>query len=206
MKLFLASSADRTIQLLKSVNPSVGARVLFVANAADPYDNAYWVDLDRIRFQELGYQIKECDLKTIDSASFSAELTNADILHICGGSISYLGWLLNERGVVNVIVEAVRNEEIVYTGTSAGSMIVSEDLAMFSYDDKEEVEFVNRGFTKKGLGLVPWTIAPHSESPDFTDSHKKIIDELITNPTAVVLLHDNQALWVENDSVRFLNA
>lgn len=206
MKLFLASSADKTIQVLEEVCPTVGKKVLFVANAADPYNDAYWVDLDRIKFQELGYEVTECDLRTTDAESFSKALANVDILHVCGGSVSYLGWLLSEQRVADVIVKAVRNDEIVYTGTSAGSMIVSENLAMFSYDDIEEKEFVEKGFSKKGLGLVSWTIAPHSNSTDFVQSHKKVIDELVTNPTAVVLLHDNQALWVENENVRFLNA
>lgn len=206
MKLFLASSADKTIHLLKEVFPDAGSKVLFIPNAADPYEHKFWVALDRDAFTKIGYDVTEIDLASTDSHTFKRLLEENNILHICGGSVSYLGWLLKRSGVSDAIVDAIRTDKIVYTGTSAGSMIVSEDLAMFSYDDKEEKEFVDKGFNKKGLGLIPWTIAPHSNSKEFAASHKRVIDELVTNPTAVVLLHDNQAMWVDNGTARFLNA
>jgi peptidase E len=206
MKLFLASSANKTIHLLKDLYPEVGTKVLFIANAADPYEDTWWVDLDRNAFIDAGYAVTDLDLRNTNEPTFKELLTQTDVLHVCGGSVSYLGWLLKEKNVTASLLEAVMSDNVVYTGTSAGSMIVSKDLAMFSYDDREEKEYVEKGFDKKGLGLIPWTIAPHSDSQDFTESHKRVIDELVTNPTAVVLLHDNQALWVENDAVRFLSA
>jgi peptidase E len=159
-----------------------------------------------IAFIDAGYAVTDLDLRNTNEPTFKELLTQTDVLHVCGGSVSYLGWLLKEKNVTASLLEAVMSDNVVYTGTSAGSMIVSKDLAMFSYDDREEKEYVEKGFDKKGLGLIPWTIAPHSDSQDFTESHKRVIDELVTNPTAVVLLHDNQALWVENDAVRFLSA
>jgi peptidase E len=206
MKLFLASSADKTLSLLEPLIPGVGKKVLFIANAADPYTDTYWVDWDRIKFKELGYELTELDLRIAKKEEFLNSLAKTDILHICGGSVSYLGWILRDKDVADAIIEAVENDSIIYTGTSAGSMIVSKDLAMFSYDDEEEKEYVEREFTKKGLGLISWTIAPHSDSKDFVESHKQVVEELVTNPTAVVLLHDKQAVWVETDSVRFLAA
>jgi len=206
MKLFLASSADKTIHLLKKISPETGTRVLFIANAADPYDDQFWVEWDRVAFKKAGYQLTEVDLRKTDSKSFKQLLSDSDVLHVCGGSVSYLGLLLTDTGIAKVITEAIKNEQIVYTATSAGAMIVSEDLAMFSYDDEEKSEYIKRGFNKKGLGLVPWTIAPHSNQADFVESHKHVVDELLTNPTAVLLLHDNQAIWVENDAVKFVQA
>lgn len=204
MKLFLTSSADKTISELGRLHPEGGKKVLFVANAADPYSETYWVDWDRNAFTKLGYELTEIDLRTANIGEFQNLLEDADILHICGGSVSYLGWLLREKQVDTLIVEAVKNDKIIYTGTSAGSMIVSQDVAMFSYDDEEEKEYVEKGFNKKGLGLIAWTIAPHSNSKDFVPSHQKVVEELVVNPTAVFLLHDNQAIWVENDSLTFI--
>lgn len=203
MKLFLASSADKTIHLLKNLSPDTGKKVLFVPNAADPYATEhFWVDWDRKAFIELGYSITEIDLRNTSKEEFKRLLEETDVLHICGGSVSYLGWILKEKDIAESIIEAVGNDSIVYTGTSAGAMIVSEDLAMFSYDDEEEREYTSRGFNKKGLGLIPWTIVPHCNQPDFTESHRRVVDELVTNPTAVIFLHDTQAIWVVNDSFR----
>ena len=204
MKLFLASSVDKTLSKLETLCPGIGKNVLFIANAADPYKDTYWVDWDRDAFKKLGYALTEIDLRKTTADQFANQLATADILHLCGGSVSYLGWILRDKGLDALIVESVRNEKVVYTGTSAGSMIVSKDIAMFSYDNEEEKEYVEKGFNKKGLDLVPWTIAPHSNSQDFVPSHQKVVQELVTNPTAVFLLHDNQALWVEDDAVKFV--
>lgn len=205
MKLFLASSADKTLSELKKLLPDIGNRVLFIPNAADPYQSEhFWVDWDRDAFKSQDYELTEIDLLDTTKERFEELLNETDILHVCGGSISYLGWILKDKGIDGLIIDAVKSEKVVYTATSAGSMIVSEDLAMFSYDDEEEREYTARGFNKKGLGLVPWTIAPHSNQADFVDSHKAVVQELITNPTAVILLHDNQAIWVENGTFKFI--
>ncbi len=145
-------------------------------------------------------------MRSINSQAFKALLDTHTILHVCGGSVSYLGWLLQSKGFDTEIVESVRSGKVVYTGTSAGSMIASQDVAMFSYDDVEEQEYIEKGFNMKGLGLVSWTIAPHSNSPDFVSSHQEVVKELVTNPTAVILLHDNQAVWVENDAFKLIQS
>lgn len=184
MKLFLASSADKTLGEFTKLCPEAGKRVLFVPNAADPYATEhFWVNRDRNAFRELEYDLAEIDLRETTRDNFVQHLSQSDILHVCGGSVSYLGWILRGKGIDDLIIDAVRTEAVVYTATSAGSMIVSEDLTMFSNEDEEEREYVARGFDKKGLGLVPWTIAPHSNQKDFVASHKHVVEELLTNPT-----------------------
>lgn len=103
-----------------------------------------------------------------------------------------------------MIVDAVRNGSVVYTGTSAGAMIAATELAMLAYDDEEQRIYVEKGFNKKGLGLVPWVILPHAEQEHFVESRKKVVENLLTNPSATISLHDNQAVWVEDESLRIL--
>src|ERR1700733_1205534 len=134
MKLFLASSLDKTLPLLK---PCIGRqdlseiKVLFVPNAADPYKEKWWVDLDRNEFLELGYKVNEVDIRTMGEAEFSKALAEADVLHVCGGSVYYLIDLIRKQNLEQVIIDAVKSDRIIYTGTSAGSIIVSESIAAF---------------------------------------------------------------------------
>ncbi len=50
MKLFLASSLDKTFPLLlqKFSKSPKESKVIFVANAADPFDDKWWIELDKL--------------------------------------------------------------------------------------------------------------------------------------------------------------
>jgi len=93
MKLFLASSLDKTISLFMKKLPNVSKRrkVLFVANASDSYGgDKWWVESDRKAFSENGFDLSEIDLRNISKDNLTLQLKNADILHICGGSVFFI--------------------------------------------------------------------------------------------------------------------
>jgi peptidase E len=207
MKLFLASSADKTLSSLGTLVPNIGKKVLFVANAADPYvgTDTFWINWDRGKFAELGYKLTEVDLRETTPEQFEKLLQAHDILHICGGSVYYLINLLRTKNLEMALVKAVRDETIVYTGTSAGAIIPSESIRAFSYDD-EEREHVAKVPDHRGLGLIPFGIMPHSNNADFGDEHKKIVDHMSDDPTALFFIHDHQAIWVNGDTIKFLEA
>lgn len=205
MKLFLASSADKTLPLLPELIPGVGKKVLFVTNAADPFaDDAFWVDWDRDILQKLGYSIHETDLRKTTPQDLEALLQTNDILHMCGGSVYYITGLLRQKGFGQSIVRAIQNNSIVYTGTSAGAIIPSKNIKAFSYD-QEEAEHIEKVPDHRGLGLVDFVIVPHCNNTDFADAHKKIVEHMPHNAEALFFLQDNQAIWVEDDHVRFLS-
>lgn len=85
----------------------------------------------------------------------------------------YLISLIKNRGLDKSIVEAVRQNKVVYTGTSAGSMIPAAGLNMSIYD-AEEKSYVAEGGEGKanytGLGLLNFLIIPHASNKDFLKS------------------------------------
>jgi dipeptidase E len=207
MKLFLASSLDRTIKLLteKLVTSPSETKVLFVANAADPYTiDKFWVRADKEAFANLGFQVMEVDLREMSVEDFAKNLKGTDILHMCGGSVLYLISLLGERGMQSLIGDAVKNNEVIYTGTSAGSMVVSNNLELCAYD-QEELDFVKgiKDFT--GLGLVNFLIIPHSNQEAFIENHKEIIEHLPQHQTPLIFLQDDQAVWAEDSKFEILS-
>lgn len=208
MKLFLASSFDKTISLFLEKMPkqNKNRRVVFIANAADPYEgDKWWVDLDREAFKNNGFEIIELDLRKISQDEFSKRLNSADILHFCGGSVFYLLYLIREKRFENVIKYAVSEGNLIYTGTSAGSMIVANSVKSDSFDgDPEEKEFIGKLPDFNGLGLVNFLIMPHCNSTDFTDNNIKTIKRLPELNTPLIMLYDNQAVWVEDGKMEIL--
>src|SRR3989344_1359351 len=204
MKLFLASSLNKTIALLKERIPESAKRVVFVANAADPCDENWWVDLDREAFKKSGFEIIEVDLREVDKDKFEQKLKSADILHFCGGSVFYLLSLLKQQDLEGVVIDYVKNNKVIYTGTSAGSIIPSPALDLYKYDT-EENKFYKNESESKGLGLVNFVILPHCDNQDMAENNKNVVEHAHKYSISLLLLHDNQAAWVEDNKLELLS-
>lgn len=203
MKLFLASSLDETISLLKQRIPESMNRVVFVANAADPFDDRWWVDLDREAFKKSGFEIIEVDLRKISKDELEGKLKNTDILHFCGGSVFYLLSILKQKDVAGLITDYVKNNKVVYTGTSAGSIISASSLSLYRYDT-EEVKFFKNDADSSGLGLVDFIILPHCNNLEFAENNKNVVERANESPAPLLLLQDSQAVWVEDKKIEIL--
>lgn len=203
MKLFLASALNETISLLKQRIPKLANKVVFVANAADPFNNQWWVDLDREAFKKLGFEITEVDLRKIDKNEFENRLKEADILHFCGGNVFYLLSMLKQKAVIDLIKDYVIKNKLIYTGTSAGSIIPSPQLSLYKYDT-EEAEFFKSEEDSKGLDLVNFIILPHCDHPKFIESNKNISEHAHEYSIPLILLQDNQVVWVEDKKFELL--
>lgn len=205
MKLFLASSLDKTISLLMPLlsKPAKETKVIFIANAADHYKDKPWVDADRKAFIKNGFTVSEIDLRKTELKAFAAEIEISDILHLCGGSVFYLLKLLKQNGFDKVIVEAIQNNKIFYTSTSAGSIIVSESVEAFKYDE-EEAQFIE-GNNFSGLGIVNFLIVPHCNDPKYIVENKHIMEYAPEFKFPLLLLNDNQTVFVEGDKFKILS-
>ena len=207
MKLFLSSS-NEALSLLSSKLPKKGkgAKVMFIANASDniPGDH-WWVKADRDALVKLGCTINEIDFRKISKADFTNAINSSDLIHFCGGSTLNLISTIKKAGIQDVISETVRKGKIMYSGTSAGSMIATDDmkLKLCKYDD-EEKEMVKTITDYTGLGLVNFLIIPHTNNKDFVESNKKMIEHLSDNPAALIFINDSQAVWVEDKKFEIL--
>ncbi len=208
MKLFLASSFDKTAHLFeqKLQTPLKGKKVIFIANASDntPGDK-WWITSDREAFTKLGALIIDTDLRSISKENFLILLETSDIIHFCGGSVLYTIKLLKDGGFDCLITDFVRTNKIIYTGTSAGSMIVSKDLSL-SIFDPEEKPFLDKMKDFSGLSLVEFLIMPHANNADFAEEHSKIIKELPNFTMPVIFIHDHQAVWLEDKKFEIVSA
>jgi len=207
MKLFLASAFNQVASQFeqKMKNVLKGKKVIFIANPADTYKgDKWWVKIDRDVFEKLGYEIFDCDLRSISMEEFSQRLIESDVIHVCGGSVFYTISLMREKGFDKPIKEFVRDDKIVYSGTSAGSMIVSTDLSLDKLD-LEEKEFVAKIDDFSGLGLVKFLIMPHANNKDFTDGDAELVRHLPEYSQPLIFLYDHQAVWVGNDKFEIVS-
>lgn len=206
MKLFLASSLDQTLPFLsKRISaPPAEIKVLFIANAADSYTDIWWVDADKKKFLDLGYPVTDFDLRNTSTDTFSEALKDHDILHICGGSVFCILSLLKEKGISHIIANCVRENEIIYTGTSAGSIIAAPSVHLYA-DDEEEKKFITNETDFKGIGLVNFLIIPHASRKKFTSSNLNMVAHLPENKLPLIFLNDNQAVWVEDKKIEIIS-
>lgn len=204
MKLFLASAIHQTLPLLKTVVPNVGNRVLFVENAADNHEDRWFVDIDHKAFIEQGYQIAKVDLRETSPEQLKSLIDQTDILHICGGSVYYLVSTIRANSLDQVIKQAILEEKIVYTGTSAGSIIVSKSIKPFSYD-QEEAPYLNKVPDHTALDIINFSIMPHINTIDFIEENKKVVEHMPQDLDPVFFITDNQVLWVENGQFKLLS-
>ena len=207
MKLFLASSLDKTISLFskKLTRPIKGRRVIFITNAADNHKgDKWWIKFDKDAFIKIGCNLVEVDMRQITKKDFKSELEKSDIIHFCGGSVLHLISVIKKRNFSKLIINAVRKDKIIYSGTSAGSMIVAKDLSLNAFEPDEK-QYLKETKDYSGLGLVNFMVMPHCNNKYFVKGNKKMIENLSGASQALIFIYDNQAVWVEDDKLEVVS-
>ena len=180
-----------------------GKRVLFVENVSDPYDEdlkwgeKWWVENDRKAFVGFGCEVISFDPRKCSLEDFEKALQDTSIVHFCGGSMLYLIALLKEKKLDEILTHAVREEKILYTGSSAESMITAKNLSLFTLNE-DEADRVKMMKDFSGLSWVDFFIAPHTNKTEFVGENKKIVEALPGYGYPVLFLNDTQVIWVED--------
>jgi peptidase E len=209
MKLFLASTLCKVMDVFDKTfdRNKYSKNVMFIANPADPFKNKYWVKKDREAFLKYGYNIFDFDLrdkKEIQCSRFMWQ-NNIGIVHICGGSALYMMELLRKSNFDMLLSHYLIEESIIYTGTSAGSMIMGTDLSLCKVDEDEmEAGSVHTKNTN-GLGFIPYFIMCHCQDKYYIPCTKKAIDLLPKNKVPLLFLNDNMAIWVDGKKIEYLH-
>lgn len=211
--LFLASSLDKTIDqfvTLLNLEPAKN-RVAFVETASIPYgnpENFFWVSEDKQAFVDKGFRLEVFDFTKLTTLDLETKLTEFDIIHFCGGNTLYLNYLLHKTGFGETVKQKVLSENLIYTGTSAGSMVVAPDLFEIKNSLTEDIDLkflegIARG-DYIGLNLVPFLIIPHTNNADFVTTNQELVQKLPNYKYPLIFLQDNQAIFVQNDKFEII--
>jgi len=196
-KLFLTSQfrtvGDRLTEILPKSPKEM--TVAFVPTAGDPYgDNKPWLDADRQKLVDMGFQMIELSLKDATREQVEETLKKADIVFVAGGNTFYLLHHARLSGFMDLIPKYVENG-LIYVGSSAGSYLACPTIEAGGWRNQDKNIVGLTDLT--ALNLVPFIIFVHYD-PKY--------DEILAEGKArtkyeVKVLSDNQALIVEGEKV-----
>ncbi|HSX00386.1 MAG TPA: Type 1 glutamine amidotransferase-like domain-containing protein [Patescibacteria group bacterium] len=208
MKLFLSSltlSASQSSELARLVGKEPRAITMaYVENAADTYDESDrgWVAANHAAIESHGYDVEAIDLREYNRrpSLLKDKLRTKDVIWFGGGNTFYLRWLLKDTGV-DVMLQELIPQGLVYGGDSAGAIIAGPTLKHFEAaddpNDAPEVVF-------SGLKLTNMVVVPHMDSVKFAPVIQKIADQLQADGFTIVPLRDAQALIIDGDKQRVI--
>lgn len=213
MRLFLASHdlgkfGEKLIELLGEKR-----EVLIVPNARDYHEENKYIDNvvhAKVKmFAELGIKATGLDLKrffgkTEKLDEYLKSKANVGMIYALGGDVFLLRTAMKLSGMDKIIQEKLKNDEIVYGGSSAGSMVTVTDLRIYERDElspKEVEKYYNTPAELQGLGLVQGIIIPHADSPK-RDWITKLHQERAGS--RAIMLNDADVLVVDGNKTEIL--
>ncbi len=163
MKLLLTSNGISNISLQDALKRLVDGKIkiAFIPTAANSLDeNKDWLIDDLVSCKNVG-DVDIVDISALGKEVWLPRLKKANVIFVGGGDTLYLMKWIKQSGLINELPDLLR--ERVYVGISAGSIILSKDLAASSaYLYSEDVSEAD-----EGLGYVDFYVRPHLNSPLF---------------------------------------
>lgn len=195
-RLFLSSDFSTMGDRVPACFTTGNLKVLFIENAGDPFPDDGYIDPDIKAFKKLGFKVNKCDLRKVDKKQFQALVWGNDVIHFCGGSALYLMNLLREKGLDEIVVNSVNKGDIVYSGTSAGSMIAAKSIELCKDDiDERDAKQKSKQKNYNGLGLTSIYLVCHSQDKRYVKSSQALCKQLPKNNFPVIFVNDGMAIW-----------
>jgi dipeptidase E len=170
-------------------------RTLVVAYTQNP-EEEFYVDQSRQELFNLGF--KDVAVVNMHHQIESENLSDVDIVYVCGGNTFTILYKLRETRLNTFIVDQV-NKGAIYIGVSAGSIIAGPDIEIASWGsegDKNEIDLKDlKGFHFTNIAVSPHF---HEELRSEVKEFKKKVDY------EVIELTDEQAVFVKDDNVNIL--
>ena len=156
-----------------------------------------YIDEIIISLQQLGFDnIHRIDLK---QPTFTEDLSTYDIIYMCGGNTYAILDRLQKTTLDKAIIQAMKNDQAIYIGVSAGSIIAGPDISIAGWrstGDPNIVQLTNL----TGFGFVNFSVFPHANAELLSEveafqkeTHKQVIT-----------LTDEQAVLVENTKITLI--
>jgi dipeptidase E len=198
-KLFLTSAGlpkeTRSIFLEFFGKDPKESKVAFIPTASDPEENKSYLERDKKVLEEIGFEIKEVDLKNENEKSLLEKMSDCDIIFVEGGNTYYLLDQVRKSGFDKVIIKLLDQGKI-YVGVSAGSYIVCPTIEQAGWKHTDPDRNIPGLKDLTAMNLVPFLISAHYNRKKYREAVENGVG---TTKYPVVVLYDTQAIKVEGD-------
>lgn len=202
-KLFLASVACNVLETFVEFldeSPS-NLTIAFIPTAADPYENKYFVDIDRDELLRLGFKVIDINIVGKTEDTLQKLIQNVDILFVSGGNTFYLLEKTRESGFDQVVKNHVAHGKW-YIGSSAGSVLVGENIEPVKLiDDPSKATHLT---TFEGLKLIDRIILPHFGNEKYQEKIQQILVHFAHLKNSIITLTDDQAVMILGEEVKIV--
>ncbi len=195
MKLLLTSIyvnvADELLKLIKDKPENI--TVAFIPTASDPYEDKWFVEVDKNKLKEQGFRIREIDLKSKNYDELKEDIKDCGVIFVGGGNVFYLLQEARKSGF-DKVMESLINTETVYVGSSAGSVLLAPNIEVVDvFDDPKEAPELS-DYT--GLGLVDFLVLPHYGKEKYEEKFKGVIEKAFKLGLKTKTLGDDEFLII----------
>jgi len=204
MKLFLASAPDVSIDQLSELLRLAGkgrlGKILIVTAGVVPYGldpKPEWVERAIKPLRAITNEIDETSLE--DQAEIPSDLQQYDVVFVTGGNVFYLAYRLEETGFGDQLRQYIDTNGV-YMGSSAGSVVVMDDLSHFSAADDP----TKAPRTCPGLGVLDEAIVVHANHQKYASIMADIAQAFEADGLAVTTINDDQVLLVTNEGKKIV--
>ncbi len=188
-------------------------RTALIGNAMDfidPSARAKSLGQEVERLKSVGIVPVEVDLRDYFDKPNALEKTlgEFDLIWVRGGNSFLLRRAFQKSGADKIIKELITNDKIVYGGYSAGIVILTPTLRGIELVDDPNV--VPDGYEAPivwdGLGLLPYSIAPHyrSDHPE-SEAIEKVVEYFQANDIPYKTLRDGEAIVIEGQQEKLVS-
>lgn len=208
MKLYLSSYRLPVPEELSKLvgKPLKSIKLSLIPNAKDYYaDRARNVKVDSYitYFQKIGINPQTVDLRNLNNADeVKMKLKGYDVVWALGGNTFCLRYEMHRSGFDDAVKWLLDNG-VVYGGDSAGALVAGAKIGGFGIELVDTPEFA-KTVIDDGLGLVPFILLPHADSPGITEITQQIRENIKNE--AVIELKDSQAVIFENSNHYLVNS
>lgn len=210
MKLLLTSGGITNKSIADALFSLTGKKpedttVVFIPTASNvETGDKDWLINDLMNLKKLNFKsIEITDISAIGEKIWKPSIEGADVLFFEGGNTWHLMQWINKSGLAKILPELLKDK--VYVGVSAGSMVLSKDLAvkltLWLYE--EESPIVDN---IQCLNFVDFYFLPHLNSPYFKVRNDSFIRDAAKNITEkIYVLDDNSALKIIDGKVEVVS-
>lgn len=198
MKLFLASEAKNPKSLKnldEYVNGLKGKSIAYIPTAANGESWQGWKNGESWKMvQTLGANISLIQLEDYQNKNPIKDLIGKNIIWFAGGYAGYLLYWMR-RTQLDKNLKSILDNDTVYVGSSAGSMITGPSMDYLEWYIGENEHGAG---CIPGLNLVDFTFYPHYKEEYFDKIKNKSKDK------KTYLVKDGETIIVEDQKIKVL--